>query len=117
MEPCSIRQDSYTLCDFDLHLVISANDAVIWIVSDIRRRTDIKWFKETYKHLIRTIRIHADEDTRKSRGYVFKDGIDNAQSECDLDDYLGWDLTINNGDGKNSLEEQLGSILRMLSQL
>uniref|UniRef100_A0A1E1WS93 Phosphomevalonate kinase n=1 Tax=Pectinophora gossypiella TaxID=13191 RepID=A0A1E1WS93_PECGO len=40
----------------------SAVEKPIWIVSDIRRRTDIRWFKETYKDIIRTIQISADED-------------------------------------------------------
>lgn len=86
-------------------------------MSDVRRITDIKWFKETYKDIVRTIRINADDDTRSSRGYVFKAGIDDGPSECDLDDYKRWDLIINNGEGRNSLEEQLASVLRMLSAL
>lgn len=89
----------------------------IWIVSDIRRKNDIRWFKETYGDLIRTIRITADEETRKKRGFVFKSGVDDVASECGLDDYMEWDLVIDNGEGRQKLEEQLGSILGLLSKL
>ncbi|XP_075979675.1 phosphomevalonate kinase [Anticarsia gemmatalis] len=74
----------------------SAKDNVIWIVSDVRRKTDIQWFKETYGSKVRTIRINADEEIRKNRGYVFTPGVDDAPSECDLDDYTEWDLVLNN---------------------
>lgn len=86
-------------------------------MSDIRRKTDIRWFKETYKDLVRIIRITADEDTRRKRGYVFQTGVDDVPSECDLDDYMEWDLVIDNGKSRQQLEEQLGSILGLLSHL
>ncbi|KOB78431.1 Phosphomevalonate kinase [Operophtera brumata] len=95
----------------------NARKAPIWIVSDVRRKTDIRWFKETYIDLIRTIRISADDDTRIFRGYVFRAGVDDVMSECDLDDYTEWDLAISNGQGSPLLEEQLGSILGLLAHL
>lgn len=72
----------------------------IWVVSDIRRKSDIKWFKENYNNLI-TLRISADTEVRKSRGWAFKKGVDDATSECDLDDYNAWDLELTN----NNMEE------------
>ncbi|KAF5287708.1 hypothetical protein FQA39_LY15808 [Lamprigera yunnana] len=72
-----------------------------WIVSDIRRKSDIKWFKETYGDQIRTIRISASEETRTARGYIFTTGIDDGISELDLDDYYDWDLSVTN----NNTEE------------
>lgn len=38
-------------------------------------------------------------------------------SECDLDDFMEWDLVIDNGRNRQQLEEQLGSILGLLSHL
>lgn len=98
-------------------IFLLASDKPIWIVSDIRRKTDIRWFKETYPELIRTIRITADDETRIKRGFHFQDGVDNAQSECDLDDFKEWDLVIENSENRLPLEEQLGSILKLLSHL
>lgn len=93
----------------------SASDKPIWIVSDVRRKTDIRWFKETYPELIRTIRITADKETRIKRGYQFATGVDDVASECDLDDYNDWDVVIDNGESSTQLEEQLGCILGLLS--
>lgn len=67
----------------------------IWIVSDARRKTDIEWFKSNFDNL-KLIRITADECTRKERGWNFIHGVDNAASECDLDDYLEWDWIVEN---------------------
>lgn len=86
-------------------------------MSDIRRKTDISWFKETYGDVIRTIRITADEETRRKRGFQFKSGIDDVASECGLDDYTEWDLVMDNSDGKEKLEDQLGRIIGLLSKL
>ncbi|KAM3965608.1 LOW QUALITY PROTEIN: phosphomevalonate kinase [Aphomia sociella] len=95
----------------------NAQDRPVWIVSDIRRKTDIRWFKENYANLIKTIRIYADEETRKVRGFLFQSGVDDMASECDLDDYTKWDLEINNGEGRQPLTEQLDSIMALLSHL
>ncbi|XP_041980916.1 probable phosphomevalonate kinase [Aricia agestis] len=86
----------------------------IWIVSDIRRKTDVKWFKETYGDIIRIIRLTADEETRKERGFVFQDSVDNVTSECDLDDYTQWDLVIDNGKDREPLQKQLASVLSLM---
>ncbi|CAK1542098.1 unnamed protein product [Leptosia nina] len=90
----------------------NAKDKPIWIVSDIRRKTDVRWFKETYGNHIRTIRLIADEETRIERGYQFKPGVDDVASECDLDDYEEWDLIINNGKDGEPLEKQIEQVLK-----
>lgn len=97
--------------------IFSATDKPIWIVSDIRRKTDIKWFKENYGDLLKIIRITADEETRKQRGFHFQVGVDDVTSECDLDDYTEWDLVINNGKQAKKLEDQLNSILSLLPNI
>ncbi|KAE8753006.1 phosphomevalonate kinase [Frankliniella occidentalis] len=76
-----------------------AQEKPIWVVSDIRRKTDIKWFTEEYGDAVRTVRVVADESVRQRRGYVFTKGVDDIASECDLDDVLEWNWSIiNNGD-------------------
>lgn len=46
----------------------------IWIVSDIRRKTDLKWFRENNPDLTKTIRIIASNEIRTDRGWVHKNG-------------------------------------------
>lgn len=60
-----------SFCNFNS---LSAAPKQIWIVSDVRRKTDIAWFKETYKHKIKTVRIEVHESVRKDRGWVFTKG-------------------------------------------
>lgn len=66
------------------------------IVSDIRRKTDIKWFRETFGEKVKLIRIKCNDDVRLVRGWKFQEGVDDIQSECDLDDWADWDLVIEN---------------------
>lgn len=91
----------------------SAGSKVI-IVSDIRRKTDIKFFLEEYGDLVKTIRISCPDDIRHDRGYLFQEGVDDVQSECDLDDYVGWDLQFLN-DGRESIEDFLRTIEKWIS--
>jgi phosphomevalonate kinase len=83
------------------------------IVSDIRRKTDIKWFKETFGNKIKLIRIKCDDSVRIARGWKFQEGIDDIQSECDLDEWKEWDLSIEN-DGKKETDEILFEILKFV---
>lgn len=85
----------------------------IVIVSDIRRKTDIKWFKETFGDKIKLIRIKCDDSVRISRGWKFQEGVDDIQSECDLDRWTEWDLVIEN-DGKKESEEILEVIMKFV---
>lgn len=52
----------------------AAETKPVWIVSDIRRKNDIKWFEETYRDKIKTVRIFAELETRQSRGWIFQNG-------------------------------------------
>lgn len=81
----------------------------IVIVSDIRRKTDIKYFREE-KLNIKTIRIEASDEVRKERGWIFENGVDNVQSECDLDDFNHWDYQITN-DGTQDIEQFLTELV------
>jgi phosphomevalonate kinase len=83
----------------------------IVIVSDVRRKTDIQWFRQTCGDKIRTIRISASDGVRMRRGWQFQVGVDDIQSECDLDDFVDWDFRITNeeedGDGVLLLQDIL----------
>ncbi|XP_044744231.1 phosphomevalonate kinase [Coccinella septempunctata] len=84
----------------------------IWIVSDIRRRTDLEFFKKSYGNKIKTVRINAAEDIRKARGWIFTKGVDDVASECDLDKYSNWDLEIRN----EGSEQEILKILELLNK-
>lgn len=43
-------------------------------MSDTRRRSDLKWFKENYGNAVKTVRVLADDDVRTQRGWVFTTG-------------------------------------------
>lgn len=81
-------------------------------MSDIRRKTDIKFFQEQ-AYNIKAIRINATEMTRQSRGWKFESGVDDVQSECDLDDFEAWDLVIEN-DGSLDADEIIQKILTLI---
>lgn len=82
--------------------MLGASSKVI-IVSDVRRKTDIKFFKEEYGSLVKTVHISCPIDIRQERGWLFQEGVDDVQSECDLDDFVGWDFKFLN-DGKKDIE-------------
>lgn len=86
----------------------------IVIVSDIRRKTDIKWFRETFGEKIKLIRIKCDDKIREERGWKFQSGVDDIQSECDLDEWSDWDLLIENN-SIISTEEILNKIIENIS--
>ncbi len=46
----------------------------VWIVSDARRKTDVQHFTDTYPDHVLTVRIEADLDLRKCRGWTFTKG-------------------------------------------
>jgi len=71
----------------------------IWLVSDARRPSDVEYFRRVSNDKILTVRIMCPDDVRVSRGWVYTDQIDNADTECALDEY-SVDMTIVN-DGRD----------------
>ncbi|CAO1404430.1 unnamed protein product [Diamesa hyperborea] len=86
----------------------------IVIVSDIRRQNDIRWFRETFQNKVKLIRIKCDDQIRINRGWKFEDGIDNIQSECDLDDFNEWNLVVEN-DGLKDIDQISDDIQKLIS--
>ncbi|XP_055685512.1 phosphomevalonate kinase [Lutzomyia longipalpis] len=90
----------------------------ICIVSDIRRKTDLRWFTENYPpQKIRKIRVKCSDNTRSARGWVFQAGVDDAESECDLDDITDWDFVIDNDQEGVPAEELLKPLLDLVKNL
>ncbi|XP_037355316.1 phosphomevalonate kinase isoform X1 [Talpa occidentalis] len=86
----------------------------IWLVSDARRVSDIEWFREAYGAVTQLVRVVASEQSRQQRGWMFTPGVDDAESECDLDNFEDFDWTIENHGDAQYLEEQLKSLVEFV---
>jgi len=83
----------------------------VWIISDARRQSDVRYLREQYSaDRVLLVRVEASETTRVSRGWTFTPGIDDAESECDLDD-MAFDVHISNDGDSKLLEEQLSNLM------
>ncbi|MBN3309649.1 PMVK kinase, partial [Amia calva] len=85
----------------------------VWLVSDARRRSDLEWFWNRFGERSRTVRVEASEDKRRERGWEFTAGVDDAESECGLDEGVAFDWTIHNDGDQQRLEEQLKGLLSL----
>lgn len=95
-------------------------DKPVWLVCDARRTTDMDYFKSHYGQCTSAVRIVASESVRQGRGWVFTPGIDDAESECGLDNY-SCDIVITNnsnegGDNEEVLRKQLETIVQMVKE-
>ena len=89
----------------------NGKDFPIWIISDCRRTTDFQFFESNYpKEICKRVRICASEEVRMSRGFVFQSGVDDAESECGLDEQ-NCDFTIENN-GQVPPEKLLQDLLQ-----
>jgi len=84
----------------------------VWLVCDARRPTDMEYFKSLYS--CKTVRIVASEDVRRGRGWEFVKGVDDAASECALDDYP-CNLTVINEGREGELAEGL-DVIKMFAR-
>ncbi|CAB3387800.1 Hypothetical predicted protein [Cloeon dipterum] len=88
----------------------------VWIVSDARRKTDLKWFRENFGSILKTVRVTADDDIRIQRGWNFTAGVDDVASECDLDDISGWDWTVSNNGKTEAISDFLQELEAWIKQ-
>ncbi|XP_076625058.1 phosphomevalonate kinase [Colletes latitarsis] len=106
------KEDNGYFCRAALDMY-NAYSKPLWIVSDIRRKTDIQWFKQNFEGICKTIRIVSDNLIREKRGWAFIPGIDDSETECDLDDIKSWDLEVTNND--DNIKYILQQILRLIN--
>ncbi|NXC89732.1 PMVK kinase, partial [Cercotrichas coryphoeus] len=86
----------------------------VWVVSDTRRLSDVEWFRDAYGDVVQTVRVVASEETRKRRNWVFVTGVDDAESECGLDQGVAFDWVITNDGDEVALGEQLEMLVQSL---
>ncbi|NXO66999.1 PMVK kinase, partial [Phainopepla nitens] len=91
-----------------------AEGAPAQVVSDTRRLSDVEWFRDTYGDVVQTVRVLASEETRKRRNWVFVTGVDDAESECGLDQGVAFDWVITNDGDEVALGEQLEMLVQAL---
>ncbi|KAK2540098.1 Pmvk, partial [Columba livia] len=91
-----------------------ADGAPVQVVSDTRRLSDVEWFRDVYGAAVRTVRVVAAEETRRRRNWVFVAGVDDAESECGLDQGVTFDWVVTNDGDELALDEQLETLLRWL---
>ena len=85
------------------------------IISDCRRPSDLSFFKNTFKKCF-IFQVKADLDSRKQRGFEFKKEIDEAETECALDNYEKPNFILhNNGNGEEE-KEALKFVIEMFAQ-
>ena len=82
-------------------------------MADARRLTDLVYFRSKYSSRLATVRITAADDVRCNRGFSFTSGIDDAESECGLDEISDWDFVIENNGGMNIMYDILQSIVNI----
>ncbi|XP_046400900.1 phosphomevalonate kinase [Ischnura elegans] len=110
------NQDPGCFCRESIKMY-NAEEKPIWIISDARRKTDLKWFSEKYGDKVKTVRVIADEDVRRGRGWVFTHSVDDATTECDLDDISSWDWIIANNGRGTEMEDKIQEILVWVNKL
>lgn len=97
--------------------VVEGISQPVWLVSDARRLSDIQWFLEAYESLTKTVRVVATEKSRQHRGWVFTPGVDDAESECGLDNFGTFDWVIENHGDEHHLEEQLRHLTEFVQRV
>uniref|UniRef100_A0A8C2BZF6 Phosphomevalonate kinase n=1 Tax=Cyprinus carpio TaxID=7962 RepID=A0A8C2BZF6_CYPCA len=104
------QQDSGFFC----RLAIKHATQPVWIISDCRRMSDVQWFHEEFPDKCVCVRVEASEQTRSQRGWRFTTGIDDAESECGLDEGVKFDCIIRNDGADDVLEKQLEGLLSLI---
>ncbi|XP_077697512.1 phosphomevalonate kinase isoform X2 [Eretmochelys imbricata] len=99
---------------FFCRIVVEGVTQPVWVVSDTRRLSDVEWFQDVYGAAVQLVRVVATEETRKRRNWVFIVGVDNAESECGLDQGVTFDWVITNDGDELSLDSQLEKLLHFI---
>ena len=92
----------------------SASRKPVWIIADVRRKTDIQFF-DKFTNL--KLRVEASQETRQKRNWIFISGVDDGETENDLDSYQKWDFVIDNDGNTELLEKDIDRICEAIKIL
>uniref|UniRef100_A0A3P9JD05 Phosphomevalonate kinase n=1 Tax=Oryzias latipes TaxID=8090 RepID=A0A3P9JD05_ORYLA len=101
---------------FFCRLATTGAQQPVWVVSDARRLSDLQWFQSEFPHKTVSVRVQCSDETRQKRGWSFTTGVDDAESECGLDEGVHFDWLITNDPAAPPLDEQLQPILKLASK-
>ncbi|CAF0977039.1 unnamed protein product [Didymodactylos carnosus] len=88
-----------------------------WIVCDIRRYTDIEFFKKYFHDKLLLIRIQSSIESREKRGFIFSQDIDDSESECQLDSNVEWNFVfINNENDIDNFHSQINKLIALIRE-
>jgi len=89
----------------------TASKTIVFIVSDVRLRDDMEYFKDGstgllaentgFINLVITLRVHADDAIRRARGWQPDPVKDADKTETDLDNYQQWTVHISNNSNED----------------
>lgn len=107
------KKDPCYFCRIAATEAVNSSQSDVFIVSDIRRPADVRYFEENFAEKLGTtvlkIRITAPEVIRVRRGWKFEPGIDDAETECALDDAgVGWDIVVENDEASDLAGQENG---------
>ncbi|KAI6200124.1 Phosphomevalonate kinase [Aphelenchoides besseyi] len=103
------REDPTYFCRRAIESVPDLVSMDMVIISDCRRPSDLQYFRSNFNSFL--IRIDCSEETRQKRGFVWTAGIDDAETECALDEVDNWDLRLLNDGDLKLLDRQLNELI------
>ena len=100
-------------------MVIEQNDQLclshpIWIMNDIRYYKEIEFLKKYFNDRLLLVRIETSNDIREKRGWHFQSGIDDSESECQLDTNIQWSFVFSNN-AEDNFNEQMNHLMAMIN--
>ncbi|EDV27022.1 Phosphomevalonate kinase [Trichoplax sp. H2] len=99
----------------NLAIADASTSASVWVITDARRKTDMDYFNKHFNKVL-SVRVVCDDTIRIQRGWVFTANVDDAESECNLDDYAH-NIIIRNDGNQHELEMQFQSLMERIREM
>lgn len=98
-------------------LAVSEAKSPVWLISDARRQSDMQFFREEYGAVLLTVKVHATQQARRERGWVYNKDVDDSTSECGLDEYECHVNINNSSPPEENLTPQLDQIISWVKMM
>ncbi|CAH8483216.1 unnamed protein product [Schistosoma margrebowiei] len=88
------------------------------LLENARRTNDVEYLIRTFgRSKCLLIRIVTPIEVRIERGWSYVDGVDNAMSECGLDEFTCWDYILSNDGDESAFKNHLNDIVALIKEL